>query len=152
MDKIVIGIDPGQNTGFAVWDSFEKKFISLLTVSFWEAISLLQQAKTREDIGLCRLEVVVEDVTQNKPIFMKENRSKSGVKGFSRIASNVGMNKRDCQLLIQWCEVNGVKVVTVKPTKKSLTKLDAESFLKITKYSSSTSQHARDAGMLVFGR
>lgn len=152
MDKIIIGIDPGQNTGFAVWDATGEKFISLLTLSFWEAIGLLQEAKSREDIGMSKLEVIIEDVTQNKPIFMKGNRGKSGVKGFAKIASNVGMNKRDAQLLISWCELNNVKVTKVRPTKKSATKLDQETFAKITKYTLRTSQHARDAAMLCFGR
>lgn len=151
MEKILVGIDPGANTGFAIWNKSEQKFINILTLSFWEAITHLKELRTRHHLGLEKLEVFIEDVTQNKPIFHKDNRPKSG-QAHDRISSNVGMNKRDCQLIIEWCQINDVKLTKVRPTKKSFTKLSKEEFKKITGYEGMISEHARDAAMLVFGR
>lgn len=142
VSKLFIGIDPGVNTGVAGWSTEEKKLV-LFTMTFWEAIDYLKQVS-----DITSTVVVIEDVTQNKPTF---NRNMN-VRANTRISQNVGQNKRDCQLIIEWCELNNIEVIRVRPTKGSLTKLDADQFKKITGYEGRSSSHSRDAAMLVFGR
>ena len=64
-----------------------------------------------------------------------------------RTAQNVGMNKRDAQLLIAYAEAHNFQVLAVRPTR---TKLKADTFKKMTGWDKRTNQHARDAAMLVF--
>lgn len=146
MNKIYIGVDPGVKTGFAILNGLE---LTLHTLSFWDAIKMIE-SKTN-DLYFFRflydLIVVIEDVTQNKPTFNRNLNYRSN----SKVSQNVGQNKRDCQLIIEWCEMNGIEVIKKRPTKNSMTKLNAEVFNKITGYNGKSSQHSRDAAMLIFG-
>ena len=68
-----------------------------------------------------------------------------------KIAQNIGMNKKESMLLEQFCIKNGLDYTMVKPSKKTMTKLNSEQFKKMTGYSGRTSEHGRDAAMLVYG-
>lgn len=148
MDKIFIGIDCGVNTGFAVWNSNKKVFLELETYTFWESIERIQYYTSERNCNRIVLNSIVEDVTQNKPTF---NRGQKG-KIQDTISQRVGSNKRDCQLMCEFLEINLIPLIKVKPTKQSLTKLDSQQFFNLTKYPHRTSSHSRDAACLVFGR
>ncbi len=149
LTKYYIGIDGGVNTGFAVWNSTTKRFRELDTYSFWEAIDRIDHYINELRDNKILLEVVIEDVTQNKPTF---NRGAHNQSVYNKMSQNVGANKRDCTLISEYCELNEVPIHKIRPTKASLTKLDSETFKKITGYEGRSSSHARDAGCLVFGR
>ena len=65
------------------------------------------------------------------------------------MAQNVGMNKKEADLLIKYCKKENIPYKAVKPTKS---KVDAKYFKTLTKFQGSTNQHQRDAAMLVYGR
>jgi len=141
--KILIGIDPGVHTGICMMQ--DGKISLLATVDFWKAIDIIDSA-----YPICastNLSVVIEDPSQNKPTFA---RSVEGLKKQSRISQNVGSNKREATLLIEYCKRNGIDVVAIKPTKRSLTKLPAETFKKLTGWEGQSSEHSRDAAMLIW--
>lgn len=143
---IYIGIDPGEFTGVALWRR-DTKLLELHTFSFWQAIDFLTQ-----QIEFCKkndihLKVVLEDVNKNKPIFEKKGANNTAM--MLRIAQNVGSNKRDGTLMEVFVERNGIEVILVKPT---TSKWSISYFQKITRYKGLTSQHARDAAKLVYGR
>jgi len=145
--QYVIGIDGGVNTGFAVYDRNSRKLVEIKTYSFWEAIEALES--WMDDCGISGIEVWIEDVEAHSPTFYR------GAKGSAvqnRISQSVGRNKRDCQLLKEWLERKGVVFYSIPPTKQSMTKLNAETFKTYTGWNERTSQHGRDAAMLVFGR
>jgi hypothetical protein len=140
--KTYIGIDPGVSTGFAVVQSEGQKvlFYELHTLSFWQCFEKMMFWHVNSDKYNC--EVIIEDPGLNKPIFY---RNQSGA-AMNRISQNVGSNKRDAQLWIEFCEFYGIKYAVVRPTK---TKLNAGDFARIYNIQKSCSQHARDAFRLV---
>lgn len=142
---IMVGIDAGISTGFAV--SLDKKLIEVTTLTFWETVEKIKMLHDNFKNDH-KITVVIEDVTQNKPTFNRGVNAQAN----TRISQNVGSNKRDCQLMIEYCENLGLSVLRVRPTKASMTKLKAEEFKRITGWQGSTSSHSRDAGILLLGR
>lgn len=149
---ISIGIDPGKSTGYAV--CVDKRLVSLETTDFWGCCDNLKDVGVKE-FGV---KVYIEDPNINRPIFMKKGvikgagAEKSEQLMMQKIAQNVGANKREASLLIELCKRLDIEVVPCQPTKKSMNKMSAESFNKLTGYEGRSSEHARDAAMLVFGR
>jgi hypothetical protein len=141
MNNILIGIDPGVETGVAIWLRNEQRVVAAYTYSFWETINFL--TRTLLD---WKITVVIEDVTQNKPTFARKGASQFEMQ---RISQNVGSNKRDCQLLIEWCELKGVEIIRNRPTTE---KWNHELCVRHSKYQKRVSQHARDAIKLIYGR
>jgi len=153
--RIYIGIDAGKKTGVAVWD--REKFISIQTTDFWGAIDIIRENNDLLISG--GLIVVVEDPSQNKPVFkivsvynLTQGNHQSRLSAVAKVAQGVGSVKRESELIIEYCRRNEITVIPVKPTKRSMTKLDREQFKKITGYEGVTSEHARDAALLVYGR
>lgn len=140
-----IGIDCGIHTGIALWDS-KHKALHLCTLSFWQAIDYIREQKSICDRDGIVLKAVLEDVTQNKPVFPKKGVANNSA--LLRVAQNIGSNKRDSQLMAEFLKLHGIETRLVKPT---TAKWKAEEFMKITRYEGSSSQHARDAAKLVYG-
>lgn len=141
--RYLIGIDPGVKTGFAIYDRTEKEFIYLDTLDFWNAITMIENFKMQ--VGISYFKVIIENPNLNRPTFNRNQNARSN----TRISQNVGQNKRDASLLIQFCKREGIEVQEIKPT---ATKKDAEFFSKITGYKGRCSQHGRDAALLVYGK
>ena len=53
--RLFIGIDPGRETGLAVWDAEAERFDVLMTTTFWKALDIV--ASYRAD----QVVVVIED-------------------------------------------------------------------------------------------
>lgn len=138
---IFIGIDAGVHTGIAIWSSAEMRFLKLQTVGFWKAHDIIQQA-VGSHAGQIR--IVIEDPGQNRPTFRRGGQ-KIGV--IDRMAQNVGMVKAYTQLMIERFTAWGLPVERVRPERG---KLNADVFNEQTGWSQRTSQHARDAAMLVW--
>ena len=136
---ICIGIDPGTHTGVAVWDSRERDFISIETLPIHRAllrVSLLAEANPGN------VEVVFEDARQ---------RTWFGRGDVSAKMQGAGSIKRDCSIWEDFCNDNHIPFRALPPI-KGFTKLSPERFARISKYKGRTSEHARDAAMLVIGR
>ena len=154
--RFYIGIDPGRKTGFAVWDSSDKKLCVVKTFSFWQVADELEEISSTFLIHApepCALDVlptvVIEDPSKNKPTFFRKGMTQ---REMQKISQNVGANKEHGLLMIDRAESLGFEVIRVRPYSKTQTKLKADTFKKITGYQGRTSEHARDAAMLVFGR
>ncbi len=139
--KLYLGIDPGTHTGFSVWNSSRQKIMQMSTLTFFSTLKELDKYKE----FYYDVKVIIEDPNQNRPVF---NRGLSMPMNL-KVAQNVGMNKRDAQLLIEYCNLIGLKVLTIRPTRG---KHNMKSFTQITGWSQRCSQHARDAAMLIYGR
>lgn len=139
---IAVGIDPGTSTGVATWDCSARRFIKLDTMDFWSCfVYVTVNLKGRHD----KILVVAEDPGLNKPVFPRGTSSQA-VR--SKIAQNVGMNKKEADLLIEGIRKCGVPVRTIRPNKS---KLNADQFKQMTGYQGRTNEHKRDAGRLVYG-
>jgi hypothetical protein len=144
-----IGIDAGVHTGFAVWDSGSKAFLFLKTLSFFECLHQLlifQQKAINENFNFI---VVIENPKANSPTF--EHFHKNAARVRDSISQRIGSNKRDAELIKEFCDIHHMTTIMVKPSKYSLTKLSSSLFKSLTGYSEKSSQHARDAAGLVFG-
>jgi hypothetical protein len=137
--RVCIGIDPDR--GLAVWDRREKRLVQVKTTTFWGIAGVLACAGAWDGGA----EVHIEAPHLNRPVWIRAER------GASRIAQNVGENKAKAKLLIEYCDILGLMCFESRPTRRSMTKLSAEQFGQITGWKGQTSEHGRDAGMLVFG-
>lgn len=166
-NPLIVGIDPGdQNTGIAIWDNKDLKFIQLMTKTFWETIGWMNEFKEGKEItqkGMVKnVTMFIENPSLNKPVFpipsetgmfdlALRNRDKETLKRaigmFGRRAQNIGMNKKLSQIMIDIAQMKGYQVKEIRPQKK---KLNSEEFNKKTGWQGRSSQHARDAARLVF--
>ena len=150
--NIAIGIDAGTHTGFAVWCFEGETFKDIETTDFWGAIEKIETL--RKDNHFI---VVIEDVTTIKPVFGIEKiyYATKGVliqklSAIAAKAQNVGGVKRETKLLIDFCEKNGIPLYKKSPNSGSRTKMSSEDFKKLTGYEKRTSQHGRDAAMMIY--
>ena len=141
MAKYCIGIDPGISTGMAI--SSDGKIINVKTVNFWDCIKLLRDM---QNMGIV---VYVENPNVNKPVFFKRGVNNAAM--IQKVAQDVGRNKRDAALIIEFCNRNNIKNMPLPPQRGSKD-VDAKYFQLLTGYEGSTSQHGRDAAMLIVGR
>lgn len=132
---MIVGIDTGVNTGIAVWDMNWKMFTMVETVKIHRAMELVKLI-TIDNV----IKVRVEDARQRK-WFGSAGREK---------LQGVGSVKRDAVIWEDFLTDLKVDFEMVAP-KNNSTKMDAKTFKAMTGYNGSTTDHGRDAGMLVFG-
>lgn len=133
-----IGIDPGVNTGFAIWDAKKRELLSLHTLQIHQAFDMLQ--KCIHGFGKENIHVRFEDARLRKWF---GNAGREQLQG-------AGSIKRDSTIWEDYLSDLKISFEKVAP-KANKTKIDADSFTRLTKYMGRTSEHARDACMLIFG-
>ena len=138
---IYIGIDTGVHTGIAVWDSEKRKFVYLDTLKIHEALQIVS-SYAYKDVPLC---VRFEDARQRKWIPFAKNMT-----GELGRAQGAGYVKAHCQIWEDFLSDKDIPFEMIAP-RRNMTKLSAEQFDRITGYKGRTSDHARDAAMLVYG-
>lgn len=153
-----IGIDPGLNTGLAVWSTINKKFILLKTSDFWGAIDLIKDFRSKIDNN--ELFIRIEAPQLISTIFDNRINGKKQAQKL-KIAQNVGQNKKESLLLEQYCIKKELNFNMVRPTARTSAKTilsmrpkhetAAQCFNRITGWCGRSSEHSRDAGMLVYG-
>lgn len=133
--NIYIGIDPGINTGIAVYNKSEKS-LKLATLKIHRAMESVKGIFDDNNGVIVRF----EDARQ---------RNWFGKAGREQL-QGAGSIKRDCKIWEDWLKDKEIPFEMVAP-KNNRTKLGAEQFAKLTGYSGRSSEHSRDAAMLVFG-
>lgn len=139
---IVVGIDPGMNTGIAVWNTTTRQFDDIITVGIVAAMDYLNELSFHRGIGL----VVFEDARQRK--WIPRERDIRAMKGRAMGAGSV---KRDCAIWQEWCERRNIQFIATRP-RTGMTKLTDAYFRGLSGYDRRTNNHGRDAAMLVIGR
>lgn len=140
---LYVGIDCGHDTGFAVWESGCQAFDALATLKIHEALDRVRRLhKTYGD----DLVVVFEDARQRK--WLPKEKSDSEYRGKLQGAGSV---KRDSTIWADFCTDLGIRFEAIPP-RQGLTKWSAETFANITGWTARTSEHSRDAALLVYGR
>ncbi len=147
----LIGLDPGKSTGVCLYDKSQKVIIMLDTLDFWEVFDLIKELSfIHSHIDhQGKLSFVIENSSLNKPTFAKAGDGKELTR--QKISRNVGMNQRESVLLIEGIRRLGYEVKEVTPSKKSAYtgKITVPMFKAMTGWKGTSSQHARDAAMLV---
>jgi len=137
------GIDPGVETGLALWGKVEKKFIGVGSFRIHEAMKLIEKRydPTESESVLVR----VEDARLRKWIPRMPN-----ITGELGRREGAGSIKRDAKIWEDFLQDLGVTYELVPP-KNNKTKIKAEYFKSLTGYQGETNEHSRDACMLVYG-
>jgi hypothetical protein len=136
--KIFIGIDPGVNTGLAMYTPAEKK-LELFTVKIHEGFDTVAKLAPFFDI-----EVVIEDPNQWTH-FQNSKDAKAKLQG-------AGSVKRDFSAWRDFLNDWKIPLRAVRPDKtRNLYAKQVGMFAKITGYTKRSSEHARVAGLLVWG-
>lgn len=140
----VIGIDPGNHTGLAVYSRDDRAIIYAEESTFSGAIAYIT--------GHYDSAIIVIETPSNKRVWH------SGASQSARDATaiNVGMVIREAQLFAQMLTYLGKKnerdyVIKTPPPQRGLTKLTREQVKKITGFDGRSSDHVRDAIMLCWG-
>ena len=140
---IFIGIDPDvDKSGFALWRSDEREFSFVVCQRFFTILEKIKYLVETE-----RDEVVV--CVEAGWLINKSNWHGSKNEAISaRIGKNIGSNHQVGKLFVEFCEINNIKYIEVKP----MGKMNAHNFSAITGWEARTNSEMRDAAMLVFGR
>lgn len=141
---IHIGIDPGVSTGYAAWDATERKLASVRTLKIHEAMESVMQLRAA---GLLH-SVTFEDA-RLRTWFGKMDREQA--KYGAAVREGAGSVKRDCSIWADFLGAHGIPYRAIKP-QVGATKWKADHFARVTGWTGRTSEHARDAALLVFGR
>lgn len=135
--NIIIGIDPGAKTGIAVWNRKLKCLLEIQTTKIHRAIDIVKKYNTLYGNELF---VRVEDARKRKWFGGADIGKLQGA----------GSIKRDCTIWEDFLYDMGINFEMIHPTKGG-TKIKNGDFIKISGYASRTSNHGRDAAMLVVG-
>lgn len=144
MKGVVIGIDPGQQTGVAIYRAGLLE--TLLTLSPWEIAAFIER---QHESGINR--VIFEDSRQTQHIF---SAHKPGKRSLShpeqlKVARNVGQIDAWCHLIFNVCAERGITCHGISPLRKGA-KLNAIDFQKLTGWSRLSNEHTRDAAMVAW--
>ena len=137
---IYIGIDPGTHTGVAIWDNKQQDFVELETLPIHQA--LIKVMMWRDRVGH-DLQVVFEDARQ-RTWFGRDKNTNAKLQG-------AGSIKRDCSIWEDFLTDYEIPFRAVPP-QKGCTKWTEEYFKMVTGWKGKTSNHSRDAAVLVIGR
>ena len=100
MNTILIGIDPGVNTGFATWDG---ESLTLDTTTITRAMAKVLVLKEQTD---CHIHLFIEDARR---------RQWFGNAGRERLMG-AGSVMRDCRIWEDFCEEQGIQyTLSVRP-------------------------------------
>lgn len=135
--KVSIGIDPGRNTGFAVFNH-ERRGLNLRTYKIHEAFLEIVKMLQFFDV-----DVVIE----NPNLWTRFRDSKEA----GARLQGAGSVKRDYSAWVDFLEGFNIPYKSLRPDKtRNSIATDINLFQKITGYTGRCSQHARVAAMLVW--
>lgn len=129
---IIIGIDPGVKTGYAIIENGR-----LYDLGSRSAVAVENDILRYHEQKPVKL--VIEDA--RKRTWFKQRNNAQGA----------GSIKRDCQRWQEFAEFHGIQYELTHP-KHNMTKTKAAQFKRITGWTGRTNEHGRDAAMLVWGR
>lgn len=138
------GIDPGKHTGVAMYDGVQ--LVEVATVPVHRALQMVASFVEVAQANGIPVRVVFEDARKRR--WLPKERNVSEYRGRLMGAGSV---ERDCTIWEDFLKDLGVDFIAQAP-RAGMTKLSPESFARLTGWKGRTSNHARDAAMLVYGR
>jgi hypothetical protein len=131
--RTLIGIDPGKNTGIAIYRDGELRQLHTLSPDMIESLLV----RVHPDL------VVFEDSRKQSAVFSRGTNARATLK----IARNVGEIDQLCRQIEEMCRRNGLESVGVSPLRKGA-KVDSEQFAVVAGWTQRSNQHERDAAMV----
>lgn len=132
-----IGIDPGVHTGYAVWDAENLRLTDVSTIKLHQLFERVLDLDTH-----AHLKVFFEDARLRTGWFGPNSRQKQ---------QGAGSIKRDCSAIEDFLLDWEIPYQAISPKSKGA-KVSESMFKAVSGWELRTSQHARDAAMLVIGR
>lgn len=130
---MIIGIDPGANTGKATF--IDGKLTGLQTIQPHQIAIHVKGAER----------VIFEDSRLISHVYTTTKSRAAALK----MARNVGEIDAWCKLIVSVCEDLGIPVHGISPKGKGA-KLNAEAFAKVTGWTLRSNEHERDAAMVAW--
>lgn len=150
--KYLIGIDPGVQIGFALWDCIKKKFVAIQTYNIHQ---FRQNLEVYAKMFPGEVGAYLEASDMKEYIWHREGRplptSPIEIRKLLKLARNVGLNQgsaREIRHLLEWYEV---PITNILPG-TSPTKVTPQFFQSATGWREKVTSHAMDAAMLIVGR
>jgi hypothetical protein len=135
--RYAIGIDPGMNNGFAIYDR------QLAEITHCTSLPLHVLFDTLKSWQKNEIEVFIEN--PNTWIGFK------GKKADNARLQGAGAVKQTYRHIVEFLEDYGIPYTPTK-LQGNLKKVSRDYFAKVTGYTDRTNEHARDAAMIVFKR
>lgn len=132
---LLIGIDPGQNTGMAVFDG--GRLVSIHTET---PLGMVQRLR-----AMAPSHVVFEDSRLQSHAWTQVKSRPAALK----MARNVGEIDAWCKLIVEVCADIRASALGVSPKGKGA-KMGHDSFCEMTGWAKQTNQHGRDAVMVAW--
>jgi len=133
--KQVLGIDPGVNTGTALY--VNGKLLSLQTI---------QPIDIQDCIKESFSELIVFEDSRLQSAVWVPSKNKAVA---NNIARKIGQVDALCSLIEEMCNRYEIKFMRVSPKAKG-SKMNAEDFNGLTGWSARSNQHERDAAMVAW--
>lgn len=143
---ILIGIDPGVETGIAAWDAKERKLHKVECMTILEAMECISKTQLVLAGQPDALLVIFEDARRRK--WFGDRADRKTEKYGAGVREGVGSVKRDCSIWEEFLTSRGLPFEARYP---SNTKMRADNFERLTGWKGRTNEHARDAALIVFG-
>lgn len=138
----IVGIDPGAKTGIAIWQRTPEKLIYTRETDFLGAQKLLvSMFPDRSEVR-----VFVEE--PNRMVYGRNADRNGKMKGSDYQSINVGMNRRESQLLRIMLKDLGYEAEGIPPIREH--KWTQQQFQVCTRSKLKVSEHERDAARLAF--
>jgi predicted RNase H-like nuclease (RuvC/YqgF family) len=134
----IIGIDPGVNTGIAIWQP-KKKWLSVVDCS----IAVLAENRIYTFAFCSEEKTLVRFEDARLRTWFGKEKGRDQLQG-------AGSIKRDCQRWEEFLTHYEIPFEEVAP-RNNRTKMSADEFKRLTGWEGKTNEHGRDAAMLVFG-
>lgn len=133
--NIIMGIDPGANTGIAIYQA--GKLAELQTVEPHQLVEVIETVMPGR--------VVFEDSRLISPTWKRGVSNAAQLK----IARDVGQIDAWCRLIVATCARLGIPAHGISPKHKGA-KLDARQFTALTGWAGRSNQHERDGATLAW--
>ena len=134
--SLIIGIDPGVNTGISLYNVAQKSLFSVESMAAVEAEILVMKMAVEGRAVLVRL----EDARLRKWF---------GTAGREKL-QGAGSIKRDCQRWFEFLTYHKIPFELVPP-KNNRTKMTADAFKRLTGWEGKTNEPSRDSATLIYG-
>ena len=143
---ILCGLDPGSHTGMAIWDGASRSFREVATLPLHRALEEVKRWHYTCLMQGVEFRVIFEDARQRT--WFPKDRNSSEYRGH---LMGAGAAKRDAAIWEEFLTAMHIPFTAQKP-QAGTTKWNADYWAKVTGWTGRTSEHARDAALLVFQR
>lgn len=138
---MIIGIDPGKNTGIAIFKN--KQLAELKTLTPYETVLFIQD-------NFSDIKRAVIEYSKGQSFIFVDPKSRSRPSAFGKIGRNIGQVDGLCELFIECLETNKIPVEKISPLSKGHKMKSAEFKLNFPEFKGQTNEHERDAAKIVF--